>query len=521
MKLSKLIPLLMIMTLCFTACSSGSLPFVPVPEQTTKSTEKPSGASIIPEKTTEASVPVTTAQIQTAEDQTQPTEDQTQPAQVVPALPMLSVPAVQEKTVAIAEGEGGEYRGEAAQIQKYDGKMTKSGQKDTYKLKAGESGLYRFEFSGLVSGFTVTLAVYDQADYRLDIAYGCSNNDGLSLMLEKDKTYRIELEAYDGTGSYTLSIGQQKKTVDLSGYNVLQDAIEFTDQQINYQYVPEEDGVYTFTVAQVKNGVTVTIALYDELGYRLDINYSLGRDEAFTATLEKGKTYLYQIIQYGDPGSFTINIGGQKPVTEIPGEGISVLTDSIRYEQQENLYSFQPKVSGLYRFEIRQIKSGNSVAMLIQDEDGYQLDHIYGVGTGDGLAIVLEGGRKYLFKVIQNNGYDQYTMLVGCPKALAEINGSVYGGVEDSIQFTSQANSYRYIPAVSGTHWFCITDADNGMGLTIRILDEDGMTVDTDYGLRKGEYYRIDLEKGKACTFELVYYDAVGDYAMTVMTTEP
>lgn len=514
MKLSKLIPIFMIMILCFSGCSSGSLPFVPVPEQTTKNAEKPSGASIIPEKTTEATIPATAAPVQTA-------EEQTQPAQVVPALPLLSVPAVQEKTVAIAESEGGVYQAEAAQIIKYDGKMTKSGQKDTYKLKAGENGLYRFEFSGLVSGFLVTLAVYDQADYRLDIAYGCSNSDGLSLMLEKDKTYRIELEAYDGTGSYTLSIGQQKKTADLSGCNVLQDAIEFTDQQINYQYIPEEDGVYTFTVAHVKNGVTVTIALYDELGYRLDINYGLGRDEAFTATLEKGKTYLYQIIQYGDPGSFTINIGGQKPVTEIPGEGISVLTDSIQYEQQENLYSFQPKVSGPYRFEIRQIKSGNSVAMLIQDEDGYQLDHIYGVGVGDGLDIVLEGGRRYLFKVIQNNGFDQYTMLVGCPKTLAEIDGSVYGGVEDSIQFTSQANSYRYIPAVSGTHWFCVTDADNGMGLTLRILDEDGVTLDTCYGLRKGENYKIDLEQGKACSFELVYYDAAGSYSLTVMTTEP
>ena len=516
-KLSKLIIICIVLAMTLTACS-GKLPFptVETTSPSSESAEKPSGSSIIPEKTTEAVTEKQEPQTSAAVPQTQATEPPETTTEALPLLDVLPIAEVEGSTITIPPYEEKEFRSTPAEIITYNGSFSKDGQEAIYELKAEEDGLYRFELNGLKSGFTVSIFVYDKNDYLIDQNYGTGNGDGISCELEKGKTYKVVLKQYTGSGSYTFSIGTQRKTEDLSAYTVVQETIDFKDQQINYKYVPAESGVYRFWISQIKSGHTVSIFVYDELGYLLDQSYGVSKDDGITVTLEKGKTYLLRLSQYTELGAFTLKVGIQKPQTAIDGYGLTTLYDSMQFKDQENLYSFQPDVSGRYHFEISKISSNNSVTFMVYDEDGYLTDCSYGLQSGGCLDVELEGQKNYLVKAIQYNGTDAYTMLIGCPKDTARIDGASYGGVTDSFQFNSQYNRYEFVPASSGTYQFEVAEAGKDMSITLLLRDKDGSVLNSSYGMREGYYFQTDLQQGVVCYFELAYYTGLGSYTVTI-----
>lgn len=72
--------------------------------------------------------------------------------------------------------------------------------------------------------------------------------------MQAGETYQVQVKQYTGLDSYTLSIGHQKETVDVTGYTVVKDSIEFKDQRNVYLFTPSITGRYRFEISDLTKG---------------------------------------------------------------------------------------------------------------------------------------------------------------------------------------------------------------------------------------------------------------------------
>ena len=84
----------------------------------------------------------------------------------------------------------------------------------------------------MFSGFEVNIAVYapDGSDVSHS-SYGLETDEGITASLETGKTYTVKVSYYRNTGDYVLSIGQQKKLIDITNMDIVHDSIEYMDQK--------------------------------------------------------------------------------------------------------------------------------------------------------------------------------------------------------------------------------------------------------------------------------------------------
>ena len=113
---------------------------------------------------------------------------------------------------------------------------------------------------------------------------------------------------YSNTGNYTLNIGQPKKSVDITNFDVINDYIEYTEQQNNYTFVPSISGIYRFELSDIINKFRLKLYVYDQLGYEVGGSYGLGNYEGATVDLTAGESYTIKIIQYENSGSYILSI---------------------------------------------------------------------------------------------------------------------------------------------------------------------------------------------------------------------
>ena len=406
-----------------------------------------------------------------------------------------------------------DFTGEAVDFLRYSGKISKSDPEDVYSFKAPETGVYRLEVSDLVSGFTITMTLYDAGGYRLERAYGATNGEGITFSLTEGETYKVTLSAYSGSGKYQFFIGQQKKTADISGYTCIRDKTEYLDQEINYRYIPEETGLYYFWVSDVKNGIYITLTVDDEDGYRLDRNYGLGKNEGMPVTLEAGKVYLFQVTEYGDSlGDFTVNIGIQKATQDI--SSYKTLTDVIQFEKQEINYEFRSEKAGAYCFEIDEVRSGFSVTIAVIDCDGYQIEKNYGLTQGEKMTVTLEENTLYTVKLIQYSDTGLFTVKIGRQRETLNISG--YDDIIDCMEFEDQSILYRFKPEKTGTYVFGLSEDNDDTCVTVVITDKGGYEIEYSYYMMPGETMKAELKDDQTYTIEISEAGYFGPYTLLI-----
>lgn len=96
------------------------------------------------------------------------------------------------------------------------------------------SGIYRFDVSDMVNGFTVKLFVYDSLEYKVGGYSGVRNNNGITVEMIAGETYTIKIGQYDNLGAYKLTMGKQQPIQDITGENFLSGNITYTSQQNEY-----------------------------------------------------------------------------------------------------------------------------------------------------------------------------------------------------------------------------------------------------------------------------------------------
>ena len=422
-----------------------------------------------------------------------------------------NIPSVKMSIDRIADNKSSV---DGAFLEQFDGVITFEGQEDVYRIKPQINGKYRFEFSNLRDEIYHGMYLYDSANEEIAGFSTYGNGDGITEFLKGGQSYVLKVVQDKDLGSYTLNIGHQKPTVIITGLTQISDSVQITNQQNEYIYVPEIDGVYTFELSDMSNNTYYNLYVVDsnrEILYSSEWNSTVA-----TVTLDAGKEYGVIVQQDSNFGSYKLNIGSQKPIVDI--SEYNVISDSTQYTNQENRYIFTPKRDGLYRFEFNNVPNNIEHSICIYNShyemlDG-EYDRNYGFGNGEGVSINLNANETYYVVVVQYANAGSYDLLIGTQKETVDISSLI--SVNDSIQYTAQENKYMYIPDKDGEFRFEMSNVAVDVEMSMFVYNSYWEELGRSVGTGNGGGINISLNSGSTYYVVVKQYRNLGVYNLSI-----
>lgn len=381
-----------------------------------------------------------------------------------------------------------------------------------YPFSPAVSGTYRFEFSNVPDGTDFTLYILNSAGERKEYASYCDNGSGITTSLSSKKNYTIRVAQQCETGSYTLNIGQQKETSDISSYTAVSDSIQYTDQKNNYSFSPQSDGLYRFEFSDVPDGTDYKLYVYNSGWEELERVIDVDNNGGISINLSSKKTYYISVVQYRSTGSYTLNIGHKKSL--VTATGYTAISDSIQYTDQENDYAFIPSVSGTHRFEFSNVPNGTDLRLIIYNSGWEEKARIYDADNGDGITISLTKGKTYYIRVKHYRSDGAYTLNIGHKKAIANLSESAYDF--DSIQYTDQENDYCFIPSVNAEYKFSFIHVPDGTDFNLLVFNSGWEEIKRGYDMDNEGELSVQLSAGETYYVRVAYYRGTGSYGIKV-----
>ena len=283
-------------------------------------------------------------------------------------------------------------------------------------------------------------------------------------------------------------------------------------QNIDYEFVPQIDGVHRFEFSNVPDGTDLRLEIYNSGWERLKSDYDLDNGDGLTISLSAGNTYYLRVQQYQNFGIYTLNVGPKKEIVDV--STATEISDSIQYTDQQNDYLFLAAISGTYRFEFSDVPNGTDLRLEIYNSGWERLKSDYDLDNGDGLTISLSAGNTYYLRVQQYQNFGIYTLNVGPKKEIVDVSTATE--ISDSIQYTDQQNDYLFLAAISGTYRFEFSGVPDGTDLRLEIYNSGWERIKSDYDLDDGEGLTVSLIEGEYYYLRIQQYRGLGVYILNI-----
>ena len=428
----------------------------------------------------------------------------------------IDVPYIEEAVLEIDPITPNTYTADSAEILSFNGEMTAKEQKDVYSFTAPYDGRYRVEMSDMKSGIEIEIKVFDSMGNKLATSSYATNGKGVTLKgLTAGETYEIRLKQSRGFGTYTLNIGQQKDTIDISELTALTDSMEFTEQRNVYEFTPVRDGRYRFELTNTKSGIETELYVYNSLDEKLTTNSYCTNGKGVTVkNMSADETYRVIICQHKNFGDYTLMIGQQKETVDITD--LTLLSDSIEYTDQRNVYSFTVPRDGRYRFELAEMKSGVEVELYVFNDLGEKVAGTDYGSNGKGLTLKgLIAGDTYSVQVRQKNKTGSYQLLIGQQKETLEIGDHFI--IHDSMEYTDQRNVYAFTAEKDGDYTFAVSGMNSNMEVELIVFNHLGEAIKQNSYCRNNGYISIkEVSAGDYFEIQVRQSSKLGDYTLTV-----
>lgn len=196
-------------------------------------------------------------------------------------------------------------------------------------------------------------------------------------------------------------------------------------------------------------------------------------------------------------------------VVYFPGEG----QDTVTEQAKEKEYSYIAPNTGIYYFELLDIKQGSYLDVDLLDESGKQIAQLDMQGKG----VELEAGKTYKIKVARSGSDLSYRLKVTVAKKILDISKGTT--VKDSIVFPGQANIYSYTVARNGSYHFELSDVVAGSSFEVYVLDGLGNKLD-----RVGyEGFTFELKEHETYTLGVRHYSSyeLSNYTLNIGVQKP
>ena len=362
---------------------------------------------------------------------------------VQPEDTVIVVPPIGQNELSVDAIAGNPLVVEQATFLPYSGALSGKGQEDLYTFEAPCNGTYRVDVSGMSGDMEVNLYAYDASGAGFTSASRCSNGQGMTVMgLSAGSTYQIGVKQREEYGSYDMNIGLQKESLDITAYTQLTDSLEYTDQTNVYLFTAPRDGRYRFEFSEM-------------MGYEMT----------------EGETYQIQVHQREGYSSYILSVGQQKETVDI--SSYTVITDSVEFTEQKNVYLCTVPLDGRYRLELSDMMGGTEVELHVYNERKELVDAEKNCSNGQGLTLKgLTAGETYWVQVRQKNGCSAYTLSIGPQKVTVPVeDGSV---VTDSVEYTDQRNVYSFTARQDGDVTFALPEMTAGTMVELYVFNDLG-----------------------------------------------
>lgn len=315
----------------------------------------------------------------------------------------MAIDPIEENIIEVPEGQVDHYHGD---LSDHD--------KDSYEVTPAISGRYSASLSGMGSSARISFDVTDASNTTIAHSFwggswGHGNGGGLAFNLKPGQTYTVTAIALEGRGPYQVSIGHQKEYTDVSEATGVIDSMQFFRQVNGYTFTPTETGVHRFELSGMLSGARSKMYVFNQLGQEKSSGV-VGNTQGLTLELEAGERYTILLEQNSGYGVYTLNVGHKKPSVDISGK--TTIADKMQYGKQYNTYTYTPKFTGDYQFEISGMPSGAKVSMIAFNQFGGRMGSTGAVGNGGKLPLHLKSGETCTIAVQQSTGLVPYHLRI-------------------------------------------------------------------------------------------------------------
>lgn len=241
----------------------------------------------------------------------------------------------------------------------------------------------------------------------------CINGEGVTVKdCKAGEVYQIQVRQDTNFSSYTMTIGYQKDTVDISDYNVIYDSVEFTDQRNVYSFLVPVDGCYRFELSGMTNGTDVELYIFNALGETVASDkYCINHEGVTVKNLTAGALYEIQIRQDAGFSDYILTVGKQKNQIEIRER--TVINDSVEYTDQINVYSLNRYTDEKITITISGLTEGVNVEIYVFNDLGETETSDKYFANGESISI-KDGsvGTQYEIQVRQDSGMSKYSLSI-------------------------------------------------------------------------------------------------------------
>ena len=394
----------------------------------------------------------------------------------------------------------------------FTGAVSFDGQKNDHSFTPAISGTYRFEFQNIADGVDFRLWVCRSNGDSIKSDYDMDDGDGLTVSLQAGTTYIIRVGQYRNYGAYSLLVGEQKPTFDISPLTMVTDSVQYTDQENNYRFTAALNGTYRFEFKNVPDGTDFRLYVYNSGWETIKSDYDMDNGDGLTVSLQAGKSYYIRVKQYRSLGGYSLLIGKQKPIADVSQN--TLVSDSIQFTDQRNSYALTAALNGTYRFEFANVPEGTDLRLYVYNSGWETIKSDYDMDSGDGLTVSLNAGQAIYLTVVQYRKTGSYDLLLGKPKPVADITRVKQ--VMDSVQVTDQRNSYAYEAQTAGKHMFSFSDVADGVDYRMQIYNSGWESLKSDYDMDSGDGLTVELAQGQKIYIVVGQYRNFGTYTLNV-----
>ena len=311
-------------------------------------------------------------------------------------------------------------------------------------------------------------------------------------------------------------ITQKKASVQAAEFKEFPVSFTQKGQEISFDLtIPNPGNAYVF-ISEMRSDTYVMIQIFDEKGNRAgSLNYGRNNSGVMIKTTGPNEKYTIRVVQSEGLGDFLIRAGMPKPVMDLGDT--TVLSDSIDYTDQSNVYTLTAAETGMYSFFVSEMMADMRVSMELYDRLGAKVKSASYVNNNKGIWAELTAGETYTLAVDQNESTGSYDLLVGRQKKAVDFEGHTH--LKDSTEFAHQRNFYTFTAGADGDYRVEMTDINTNNSYELSIYDRLDQRIGilntysksnsgrTFTDLKAGEQYKVYVEQSEGFgTYKLSVY---------------
>ena len=308
------------------------------------------------------------------------------------------------------------------------------------------------------------------------------------------------------------AIADEEYSVGKATIKKLKGNIATDGAYIDHKFTTSAPGVYTFEFADVEDGTDFTLEVYNSAMERIARSVGIDNGYGITKALEGETEYIVRVSQYHNYGSYTVLAGVQKPTVDVTD--YSVINDSVQFTAQENIYKFTAPLDGVYRFEFSNVPDGTDLSLGLYNSGMERIQKSTDIDNGYGVTNTLVEGKTYYIVVFQYENYGKYTLNIGKAKPTVDI--SELTSVDDSVQFTSQENIYKFTAPLNGDYRFEFSNVPDGTDLSLGLYNSGMERIQKNTDIDNGYGITETLVGGKTYYIVVFQYENYGGYTLNI-----